>query len=169
MCSWGRWYTVWSLSYPAGKWYQNDTTNGINNCTKKSENFTKCSPNFHQNLWKFRSRFLLWFFIDFDSKLLDLGPWVSPGGFWPPPEGLYFETGVYIKNGTKNDTKNDTKKDTKYPHRMKSAADKTSACRGFVIELFVLGGYLVPFLVHCLVPFCRFYLFLRTSIIYDWF
>ena len=33
------------------------------------------------------------------------------------------------------------KMDPKYPHKMKSAADKTPACRGFVIGLFVLGGY----------------------------
>ena len=36
------------------------------------------------------------------------------------------------------------KMDPKYPHNMKSAADKTPACRGFVIALFVLWGYFGP-------------------------
>ena len=45
------------------------------------------------------------------------------------------------------------KMDPKYPYKMKSAADKTPACQGFVIELFVLGGYLVPFLVSFVVSF----------------
>ena len=63
-----------------------------------------------------------------------------------------------------------TKMVPKYHHKMKSAADKTPACRGFVIELFVFWGYFglfvglffAPLLVHIFILFwCIF------CIIYD--